>query len=131
MANPDWFQTSPELAWAFYGHRLNLYRTTTPRAGFQQLLDLGRRKTHGYYVFTSNMDGQFQKVGFAPDRIMECHGSIHDFQCCKPCSDDIWDAAGERVVVNEEQFKAVSPLPTCPHCQALARPNVMMFGDWA
>ena len=25
MANPKWFTTNPSLAWAFYGHRLNLY----------------------------------------------------------------------------------------------------------
>ena len=28
MANPAWFETDPALAWAFYGHRLNLYRRT-------------------------------------------------------------------------------------------------------
>lgn len=26
MANPAWFQENPHLAWAFYGHRLHLYR---------------------------------------------------------------------------------------------------------
>jgi NAD-dependent SIR2 family protein deacetylase len=28
MANPTWFRENPQLAWAFYGHRLNLYRRT-------------------------------------------------------------------------------------------------------
>src|SRR5271157_4190470 len=121
MANPDWFNTSPELAWAFYGHRLNLYRTALPHAGFRQLLNLGTRKPHGYFVFTSNVDGQFQKAGFAPDRIMECHGSIHHFQCCKPCNGEIWDAAKDGVVVNAELFKALPPLPVCPRCRALVR----------
>src|SRR6266853_6748314 len=37
MANPSWFKKSPELAWAFYGHRLNLYRKTVPHAGFKHL----------------------------------------------------------------------------------------------
>jgi NAD-dependent SIR2 family protein deacetylase len=131
MANPDWFQKSPELAWAFYGHRLNLYRSTLPHAGYRQLLDAAGVKPHGYFVFTSNVDGQFQKAGFEPEQIVECHGSIHQFQCTKPCGDHIWDAAHELVVVNEELFKAVPPLPLCPHCGALARPNVLMFGDGA
>jgi NAD-dependent SIR2 family protein deacetylase len=129
MANPDWFKSSPELAWAFYGHRLNLYRATTPHAGFQQLLAAGARKRQGYFVFTSNVDGQFQKAGFSPERIVECHGSIHDFQCSKPCGDEIWDAASEVVAVNEDLFKALAPLPVCPNCGELARPNVLMFGD--
>ena len=129
MANPDCFKSSPELAWAFYGHRLNLYRATSPHPGFQELIDAGARKRHGYFVFTSNVDGQFQKAGFSPERIMECHGSIHHFQCSKPCGDDIWDAASEVVAVNEDLFKALPPLPVCPNCGELARPNVLMFGD--
>lgn len=131
MAQPGWFSQSPELAWAFYGHRLNLYRATTPHAGFRQLLEIGTRKPHGCFVFTSNVDGHFQKAGFAANRIVECHGSLHHFQCCKPCGDEIWDAADKTVNINEEAFQALAPLPVCPHCRGLARPNVLMFGDWS
>src|ERR1700745_146540 len=63
MANPAWFRNDPALAWAFYGHRLNLYRSTVPHAGFNQLLEIGSSKPHSYFVFTSNVDGQFQKAG--------------------------------------------------------------------
>jgi NAD-dependent SIR2 family protein deacetylase len=129
MAQPDWFQRSPELAWAFYGHRLNLYRATVPHAGFRQLLAGGMRKPHGYFVFTSNVDGHFQKAGFAPERIVECHGSVHHFQCSRPCGGDIWDAPDETVSIDEAAFLARPPLPVCPHCGALARPNVLMFDD--
>ena len=131
MANPEWFHKSPELAWAFYGHRLNLYRSTVPHDGFRRLLEVAARKPHGYFVFTSNVDGQFQKAGFAPEQIAECHGSIHHFQCTKPCGDTIWDAVNENVILDEELFRAQRPLPLCPHCGALARPNVMMFGDFS
>jgi NAD-dependent SIR2 family protein deacetylase len=129
LANPEWFQRSPELAWAFYGHRLNLYRRTNPHDGFRQLLEWGAAKAHGYFVFTSNVDGHFQKAGFDPARIVECHGSILHFQCASPCGDDIWDAGSENVTVDEEIFRARAPLPKCRHCGALARPNVLMFGD--
>jgi len=131
MARPDWFRKAPELAWAFYGHRLNLYRATVPHAGFARLLAVAARKRHGYFVFTSNVDGQFQKAGYAPAQIVECHGSLHHFQCSEPCAGPIWEAAEERVVVDEAQFRAVPPLPACPHCRALARPNVLMFGDYS
>lgn len=131
MAQPGWFEQSPGLAWAFYGHRLNLYRATTPHAGFQQLLEAGARKPHGYFVFTSNVDGHFQKAGFSPERIVECHGSLHHFQCCQPCGDDIWDAVDEVVTILDDVFQALPPLPACAHCRALARPNVLMFGDGA
>jgi NAD-dependent SIR2 family protein deacetylase len=131
MANPGWFESDPELAWAFYGHRLDLYRSTTPHQGFADLLSLCRRKQGGYFVFTSNVDGQFQKAGFESDRIIECHGSIHHFQCCKPCCDSVWSAADKDVSVDIDIFKAKMPLPVCIHCGTLARPNILMFGDWS
>ena len=40
MANPQWFFSSPELAWAFYGHRLKLYNATQPHEGFTLLKNL-------------------------------------------------------------------------------------------
>jgi NAD-dependent SIR2 family protein deacetylase len=131
MANPAWFQNDPQLAWAFYGHRLNLYRRTKPHSGFDRLLEVGSRKAQGYWVFTSNVDGHFQKAGFAPERIVECHGSIHHLQCTRPCCREIWDADGETVAIDEVTFRALNPLPQCRYCAAVARPNILMFGDWS
>jgi len=130
MANPRWFARDPALAWGFYGHRMNLYRRTDPHPGFRMLLGLGGAKRDGYFVFTSNVDGQFQKAGFAEDRIEECHGSIHHLQCCRPCTSEVWDAGELSVEVDEAQFRAREPLPRCRTCGGLARPNVLMFGDW-
>jgi NAD-dependent SIR2 family protein deacetylase len=131
LANPEWFRKDPRLAWAFYGHRLNLYRQTAPHRGFKQLLEIADAKDGGFFVFTSNVDGQFQKAGYPSDRIAECHGSIHHFQCSGPCSGHIWDAAGIEVKVDEESFEAAGPLPSCPECGKIARPNILMFGDWS
>ncbi|UCF79843.1 MAG: NAD-dependent deacetylase [Candidatus Eiseniibacteriota bacterium] len=130
MANPHWFHRNPRLAWGFYGHRLNLYRKTVPHDGFLKLLESGKRKKGEYFVFTSNVDGQFQKAGYEEDRIEECHGSIHHFQCAEPCGDDIWDARDTTVAVDESVFEARDPLPRCGRCGRVARPNVLMFGDW-
>jgi NAD-dependent SIR2 family protein deacetylase len=131
MANPEWFFSNPKLAWAFYGHRLNLYRKTIPHSGFQQLLEIAAQKPGGYFVFTSNVDGHFQKAGYEEDRIEECHGSIHYFQCTGPCGHDIWDARQIEVDVGEEVFEAREPLPRCIKCGGMARPNILMFGDWS
>ena len=130
MANPQWFETDPELAWAFYGHRLSLYRNTSPHDGFSRLLDIAQKKRGSYFIFTSNVDGQFQKAGFDKEQIMECHGSIHHFQCANPCGSAIWDGSQVDVEVDENAFRAIPPLPTCIHCNSVARPNILMFGDW-
>jgi len=129
MANPDWFETDPALAWAFYGHRLNLYRQTVPHVGFQLLLKAAAQKPMGYFIFTSNVDGHFQKAGFASDRIVECHGSIHHLQCTQNCTSEIWDADGTEVALDETTFRATGTLPRCKYCAQLARPNILMFGD--
>ena len=127
MANPKWFESDPYLAWAFYGHRLNLYRNTTPHDGFRMLQELVASKAE-YFIFTSNVDGQFQKSGFSEEKIYECHGSIHYMQCTR-CQAPIWSAEGIEVEIDMEAFRAIN-LPTCPSCKAVARPNILMFGDW-
>ena len=129
MANPRWFEKDPNLAWAFYGHRLGLYRRTRPHDGFAKLLEWAAEKSGGYFVFTSNVDGHFQRAGFSADRIVECHGSIHHFQCLDKCSSSIWEAEAESVTVDEAVFRAANPLPRCRHCGGMARPNILMFGD--
>lgn len=131
LANPRWFEENPKLAWAFYGHRLNLYRNTNPHKGFYLLKDLGERKKGKYFVFTSNVDGQFQKAGFDEKRIVEIHGSIHYLQCSLPCEYDIWPADDINVEVDIEKFEAKEPLPRCKYCGRIARPNILMFGDYA
>ena len=95
IACPDSFRENPEVAWGFYGHRLQLYRATAPHMGFKHLLDLAGRVQHGAFVFTSNVDGQFQKAGFPADRVVEVHGSIHHLQCMDGCFDSIDDVKHE------------------------------------
>lgn len=131
MANPMWFETDPKLAWAFYGHRLTLYRKTIPHNGFFHLLEIAEQKPHGYFVFTSNVDGQFQKAGYNDEQIEECHGSINHLQCTAGCTSNIWDAGNTNVIVDEVKFQAQEPLPRCTDCGSIARPNILMFGDWS
>ncbi len=161
MANPIWFEDNPELAWAFYGHRLNLYRDTIPHDGFKMLLDLVKEKKDNYFIFTSNVDGQFQKAGFNKNKIYEVHGSIHYLQCSNDCLSNsrinvlnkniekyqkdgivtgtpsfsldcfsqIWKNE-ENIEVNMEKFESLN-IPLCPQCGEVARPNILMFGDWS
>jgi NAD-dependent SIR2 family protein deacetylase len=94
------------------------------------MLDAANNSGRDCFVFTSNVDGQFQKAGFSEDNIVECHGSIHHLQCTVPCSNKIWRASDIQVDVDEDEFRAIGAMPKCPDCGELARPNVLMFGDW-
>jgi NAD-dependent SIR2 family protein deacetylase len=130
IANPKGFVQNAKRAWGFYGHRLALYRQTVPHAGFGILQRWAQAMPLGATIFTSNVDGQFQKAGFDPSQIHECHGSLHHLQCMKPCTESIWSAQNIAPEVDILQCCMTSPLPLCPECQGLARPNVMMFNDW-
>ena len=128
LADPRWFAEDPALAWGFYGHRLHLYRDTRPHDGFGALLSLARRAaTH--VVFTSNVDGAFQRAGFADDAVCACHGDIHTLQCTTH-EHGFWSADEVTVAVDPVTCRAAAPFPTCVRCEALARPNILMFGDW-
>ncbi len=113
IANPKWFIEDPRMAWGFYGHRLHLYRDTVPHKGFELLKDLVESKNHNYFIFTSNVDGQFQKAGFNDNRIVERHGSVHYNQCIESCTNDIWSNAKIDVDIDLNTFKATNELPKC------------------
>lgn len=130
-ANPRRFVEAPRQAWGFYGHRLNLYRKTRPHTGFEILARWGARSVLGALVYTSNVDGQFQRAGFDDGAIWECHGSLMHLQCTRPCSEAVWPADGFEPEIDEARCELLNELPRCPHCGALARPNVLMFGDGA
>ncbi|PKN11501.1 MAG: NAD-dependent deacetylase [Deltaproteobacteria bacterium HGW-Deltaproteobacteria-4] len=128
-ANPAHFQRDPAFAWGFYGHRTNLYRNTVPNPGFTILRNWIKDFHHAPFVVTSNVDGQFQKAGFAEEEILEVHGSIHHLQCLQPCCNKIWPNE-EEIDIDLLTMRA-RHLPTCPHCQGVARPNILMFGDFS
>jgi NAD-dependent SIR2 family protein deacetylase len=128
MASPATFHRDPGLAWGFYGHRRALYRRTVPHEGFEVLRRWLEDAPVGGFVFTSNVDGQFQRAGIDDDALVECHGTLAYDQCLGGCGQPPW-AAGPDVTVDEASMRAVGELPSCPACGGLARPNILMFGD--
>lgn len=129
-ANPQHFAVDPSFAWGFYGHRMNLYRDTIPHEGFHLIRKWIAQNGADYFVVTSNVDGQFQEAGYDEERIFEVHGSIHWLQCQSPCNSAIW-RNDEVVRINEGAMRADQPLPRCPDCGEVSRPNILMFGDWS
>jgi len=128
IVNPQLFETDPYLVWGFYWHRLNLYRETQPHYGFDLLHKLCATKKDGYFVVTSNVDGQFQKAGFDSTKIFEIHGSIHYTQCLNRCSSEVFDNEMYDFKVDSETMK-IDKLPTCKYCGSLLHPNILMFSD--
>ena len=131
MAQPRWFASKPDMAWAWYGHRQQLYRQTTPHAGHGLLLAWAHAMPAGSFVVTSNVDAQFRAAGFSQRLLFEVHGNVHRYQCTTPCAERVWDAEAPAFGIDLATLTASGELPRCPDCGALARPNVLMFNDWA
>jgi len=129
-ANAQHFNTNPRQAWAFYGHRFNLYQQTQPHAGFALLRKWIEAKSINSFVFTSNVDGHFQKSGFSAKNIYECHGAIRTLQCADSCCQKLWKFKQVRFDINFEKMFARGQLPQCPYCGGVARPNILMFDDY-
>jgi NAD-dependent SIR2 family protein deacetylase len=120
FAHGSSFAATPRETWQFYNRALEICRSTKPHPGYTQLLDWAHSKRHGAFVYTSNVDGQFQTTGFDERRIVECHGTIHHFQCAHPCSPQIWPAP--------QSISSIAP-PRCVRCGGPARPNCLLFSD--
>jgi len=130
LANPRWFTDDPTLAWGFYGHRMELYRQTAPHPGFAILHRWAGRMPRGGFVFTSNVDRHFLRAGFSPEHIVEVHGSFEKMQCAEDCGIGLFSGEPFTVMIDPATMRAVPSLPFCPQCGGLARPNILMFGDW-
>ncbi len=130
IASPKAFKQQYRRAWGFYGHRLGLYRQVKPHAGFALLKRWAEAKPGGYQVFTSNVDGHFQQAGYCPERIYECHGSIHHLQCLESCCEEIWPADSFEPIVDTSTCQLINDPPVCKGCGGHTRPNILMFGDW-
>jgi NAD-dependent SIR2 family protein deacetylase len=129
IACPDAFRRHPRLAWGFYGHRLNLYRRTRPHPGFAILQGIGARLARGASCLPPTWTGSFSGRVFRRTGICEVHGSLHHLQCMDACGLPIFSAEAYVPEVDEQACLLTSPLPRCTRCDALLRPNVLMFGD--
>ncbi|BCG03994.1 hypothetical protein PPGU19_085620 (plasmid) [Paraburkholderia sp. PGU19] len=74
-----WCMPLPD--WGFYGHRLALYRSTEPHAGFDILHFWAARMEKGG-VFTSNVDRQFQKAANLDSCIAERYAGLTRKHSC-------------------------------------------------
>ena len=82
-----------------------------------------------YFVLTSNVDGLFLKAGYDSGLVHEVHGVVRKFQCSIPCKRVVWEPNNYKFNIDYTTMQVNNNLPTCPHCKAIARPNIFMFDD--
>jgi NAD-dependent SIR2 family protein deacetylase len=113
--------------WAFVSQHL-LANAQIPAV--QPYLDLLQYlQSKDYFVVTTNVDQQFQKARFPPDRVWAMQGDYAFFQCEKPCRREIY--FNEQMVhqmnatFNTETLEIDrDTVPRCPHCRRHLVPNL-------
>jgi NAD-dependent deacetylase len=95
--------------------------TVQPNAGHRALVDLHRKGRLDLLV-TQNVDGLHQRAGFPPARLVEIHGTVHEFQCLS-CPDR---GPIERVL---ERVRAGDEDPHCRSCGGILKSATISFGQ--
>ena len=114
-ATIDAFLDDPVKVWGFYGKRLALLDAAQPNDGHRALAELEDR---GWVraVITQNIDQLHERAGSRA--LVEVHGSIRTSSCL---------ACG--TVVPFAEVVALLPVPACPSCGRILKPDVVMFGE--
>jgi NAD-dependent deacetylase len=115
VASIDGFRRDPERVWEFYGRRLGVLGDAQPNPAHVALAELERA---GWIdaLITQNVDRLHERAG--SQEVIEVHGSLRTASCL---------ACGSREPM--ELVAARLPVPHCPVCDAILKPDVVMFGE--
>jgi len=116
LATPHAFRRDPELVWAWYDWRRGLVGACRPNAAHHTLADMEQHSAC-LTLITQNVDGLHQLAGSS--QLVELHGNLWRLRCTRGCRPP-WE---DRAV----PLPAIPP--RCPGCGALARPDVVWFGE--
>ena len=111
------FNTSEEK-WAYWAKFIYLvrYKDGAKRL-YKKLFDVVKNKN--YFVITTNVDHQFQLVGFDKERLFYTQGDYGLFQCSTPCHNKTYDNK-EQILGMLQSIRgnkiATDLIPRCPVC---------------
>ena len=79
-----------ETRWAFWARNIYINRyVDPPEPVYRELLGLVKDRDH--FVITTNVDHQFQRAGFAKERLFYTQGDYGLFQSTDPSARETWD----------------------------------------
>lgn len=115
-----------EEKWAYWSRNILLNRWQPPALPlYIKLFSLVGDKD--YFVITTNVDAQFYKAGFAPERIFAVQGDYGKLQCAKGCHEKLYDNESivRQMAAEQKDCRIPSYLvPECPVCSGEMEVNI-------
>lgn len=129
LRDPRLFKRNPRLAWGAHAERRRVIRLTPTHPALKHVVEWADGARDGAFAVTSNVDSQLQRAFFRADRVVELSGNVEWLQCVRSCGALPWPGGLIDVEVDAKTGRASEPLPACPECGGVARPNVAMESD--
>ena len=108
------FRKDPTISWRHMRRIQNAFRDAHPNRGHEVIAELESRSE--VWVLTQNVDGFHRRAGST--RVVDIHGDLSTLFC--PACD--WTA-------HVDDMKDSDPVPRCPSCGAVVRPDIVLFGE--
>ena len=119
-------------------HFLNMRFRFPPTPGYELLRRIAATfADEDVFCWTSNVDGCFERAGFAAEHIYQCQGEMRRLQC--PQCSNVWDCVEQLRAISaatnaDGECTDLSLAPDCPRCGSRwadggVLPN-LRGGDW-
>ena len=108
-------RTNPQLSWKYLSRLELSMRGKVPNAAHYAMAAL-QSPERTVWIATQNIDELHQRAGSR--NVFELHGNLRRIICTACHFSDHW-----------ETFESIGELPLCPHCQAVLRPDVVLYGE--
>jgi NAD-dependent deacetylase len=117
------FHENPQGVWDFHEGFRALVNAASPNAGHIALVDLEALYFPELPILTQNVDDLHERAGNT--NVTHLHGLLKQNRCSRYCQ-------GVPSVVDNSaiDWTTGEKPPRCPHCGALVRPHVTLFGEF-
>lgn len=109
------FEENPEITWRYLLQIEKASRGAKPNRA-HEVIALLESRLDRVCVLTQNVDGLHRAAGSTC--IIDIHGDVHEIICTR---------CDYRQTV--EDYLGLEPLPLCPECNAVLRPDVVLFEE--
>ena len=115
LLSGEMLRQRPDLTWKYLAQITEACQGASFNRGHEVIAEF-EQKLPRTWVLTQNVDGFHRSAGSA--NVIDIHGDMHDLWCTG-CTWREW----------REDFSDLEIPPSCPKCDRVVRPQVVLFGE--